>query len=130
MERVWVYARIPYHPHATLQQRDRLLESAAEKGWRVVGSSMDVCHGWRHRPGLALLQKHIRKGEVDRVYIESMDAISGRQRHVIAFLREMMQYHIKVQTIAYQLAYKAQCYGFGEQIETRALRQGLEPPWD
>lgn len=130
MERVWVYARIPFHPGATNQQLLCNIKKAEEFGYQVVGSSTDSTRGWLHRPGLKEMLRHVRSGEVDRIYIESMGTISHRWCHLIAFFKEMTDRSVQVQTAQYSLRYVAHIRGFGAGIETRAIRKGKAIPWD
>lgn len=128
MERVWVYARIPGYPRATEGHLAEMVQKAEEAGYQVVGKSLDVHRGWWRRPGLREMMHHIRKGEVDRVYIESIGSISHTDSHNIWFLKQLSRHQVKVQAMQYNIAFRARQHGY--EIATWALQKGLDIPWD
>lgn len=130
MERAWVYARIPFYKRETEKQLQRLMEKAQDNDCLVVGYSLDVHRGWIRRPGLWKMRRHIRRGEVDRLYIDSIGVISHRWCHLISFFKEMTDCGVIVQTSRYNLRYVANCRGIGHGIESRAIAKGLYIPWN
>ena len=128
MERIWVYARIPGCPQDTENQLAEMAQKAEQAGCQVVGRSLDVHHGWWRRPGLRKMIRHIRKGDVDRVYIDSIGSISHSNSHNIWFLKQMSRCQVKVQAMQYNIAFRARQHGY--ELSTWALQKGLDIPWD
>ena len=67
--RVWLYARIPGDYVGTMDSIKVCALQAHADGCTVVGSSTDEHGGWLLRPGYREMLRHIRKGEIDTVYI-------------------------------------------------------------
>lgn len=67
--RAWVYARIPGDYVGTMDSIKVCALQAHADGCTVVGSSTDEHGGWLLRPGYREMLRHIRKGEIDTVYL-------------------------------------------------------------
>lgn len=67
--RAWLYARIPGDYVGTMDSIKVCALQAHADGCTVVGSSTDEHGGWLLRPGYREMLRHIRKGEIDTVYI-------------------------------------------------------------
>ena len=91
--RVWLYARIPGDYVGTMDSIKVCALQAHADGCTVVGSSTDEHGGWLLRPGYREMLRHIRKGEIDTVYIAPYQP----QRRTSLF--------------AFQAAYEARCKG-------------------
>lgn len=83
--RVWLYARIPGDYVGTMDSIKVCALQAHADGCTVVGSSTDEHGGWLLRPGYREMLRHIRKGEIDTVYICRMRHISRSEGHLISF---------------------------------------------
>lgn len=88
--RVWLYARIPGDYVGTMDSIKVCALQAHADGCTVVGSSTDEHGGWLLRPGYREMLRHIRKGEIDTVYICRMRHISRSEGHLISFFRQLM----------------------------------------
>ena len=87
--RAWVYARIPGDYVGTMDSIKVCALQAHADGCTVVGSSTDEHGGWLLRPGYREMLRHIRKGEIDTVYICRMRHISRSEGHLISFFRQL-----------------------------------------
>ena len=87
--RVWLYARIPGDYVGTMDSIKVCALQAHADGCTVVGSSTDEHGGWLLRPGYREMLRHIRKGEIDTVYICRMRHISRSEGHLISFFRQL-----------------------------------------
>lgn len=88
--RVWLYARIPGDYVGTMDSIKVCALQAHADGCTVVGSSTDEHGGWLLRPGYREMLRHIRKGEIDTVYICRMRHISRSEGHLFSFFRQLM----------------------------------------
>ena len=127
--RVWLYARIPGDYVGTMDSIKVCALQAHADGCTVVGSSTDEHGGWLLRPGYREMLRHIRKGEIDTVYICRMSQISGTERHLISFFRRLMRYKVNVIATEYALNLKVPAYHMGTIIDEICARKGWERPW-
>ncbi len=100
------------------------MEKVQEAGDRIIGSSSDIHAGALFRPGRKEMIRHVWQGEVDCICIPDLGTISRRWYPLIAFLREVENQGVTVQTGQYSLRYVANYRGIGEGMETRPLRKG------
>ena len=105
--RVWLYARIPGDYVGTMDSIKVCALQAHADGCTVVGSSTDEHGGWLLRPGYREMLRHIRKGEIDTVYICRMRHISRSEGHLFSFFRQLMKHGVKVVATEYNIEYRA-----------------------
>lgn len=127
--RVWLYARIPGDYVGTMDSIKVCALQAHADGCTVVGSSTDEHGGWLLRPGYREMLRHIRKGEIDTVYICRMRHISRSEGHLISFFRQLMKHGVKVVATEYNIEYRAANFKLGRKIDTYAARHQCAKPF-
>lgn len=127
--RVWLYARISGDYVGTMDSIKVCALQAHADGCTVVGSSTDEHGGWLLRPGYREMLRHIRKGEIDTVYICRMRQISGKERHLYSFFKRLMQRGVQVTATEYSLRDRVNMFRLARRIERYATRKGLQLPW-
>lgn len=126
--RVWLYARISGDYVGTMDSIKVCALQAHADGCTVVGSSTDEHGGWLLRPGYREMLRHIRKGEIDTVYICRMRHISRSEGHLISFFRQLMKHGVKVVATEYNIEYRAANFKLGRKIDTYAARHQCAKP--
>lgn len=127
--RAWVYARIPGDYVGTMDSIKVCALQAHADGCTVVGSSTDEHGGWLLRPGYREMLRHIRKGEIDTVYICRMRQVSGKERHLYSFFKRLMQRGVQVTATEYSLRDRVNMFRLARRVERYATRKGLQLPW-
>lgn len=127
--RVWLYARIPGDYVGTMDSIKVCALQAHADGCTVVGSSTDEHGGWLLRPGYREMLRHIRKGEIDTVYICRMRHISRSEGHLFSFFRQLMKHRVKVVATEYNIEYRAANFKLGRKIDTYAARHQCAKPF-
>ena len=127
--RVWLYARIPGDYVGTMDSIKVCALQAHADGCTVVGSSTDEHGGWLLRPGYREMLRHIRKGEIDTVYICRMRHISRSEGHLFSFFRQLMKHGVKVVATEYNIEYRAANFKLGRKIDTYAARHQCAKPF-
>ena len=127
--RVWLYARIPGDYVGTMDSIKVCALQAHADGCIVVGSSTDAHGGWLLRPGYREMLRHIRKGDIDTVYICRMRHISCSEGHLFSFFWQLMKHRVKVVATEYNIEYRAANFKLGRKIDTYAARQQCAKPF-
>lgn len=127
--RVWLYARIPGDYVGTMDSIKVCALQAHADGCTVVGNSTDEHGGWLLRPGYREMLRHIRKGEIDTVYICRMRHISRSEGHLFSFFRQLMKHRVKVVATEYNIEYRAANFKLGRKIDTYAARHQCAKPF-
>ena len=127
--RVWLYARISGDYVGTMDSIKVCALQAHADGCTVVGSSTDEHGGWLLRPGYREMLRHIRKGEIDTVYICRMRHISRSEGHLFSFFRQLMKHRVKVVATEYNIEYRAANFKLGRKIDTYAARHQCAKPF-
>jgi DNA invertase Pin-like site-specific DNA recombinase len=73
--------------------------------------------------------RHIRKGEIDTVYLCRMRHISRREGHLFSFFRQLMKHGVKVVATEYNIEYRAANFKLGRKIDTYAARHQCAKPF-
>lgn len=127
--RAWIYARIPGDYDGTMNSYKVCSMQALHDGCDIVGGSTDEHSGWLLRPGYREMLRHIRKDEIDTVYICRMRHISCSEGHLFSFFRQLMKHGTKVVATEYNIEYRAANFKLGRKIDAYAARHQCAKPF-
>lgn len=127
--RVWLYARIPGDYAGTMNSIQVCAFQAEADGCTVVGSSTDEHRGWLLRPGYKEMMRHVRKDEIDAIYICRMRQISRHERQLFSFFRQLMKHGVKVVATEYDIECRAANFQLGKRIHAYAARHRYAKPF-
>ena len=126
---VWVYARIPGDYVGTMNSIRVCTLQAQADGCDVIGSSTDTHRGWLLRPGYKAMMRHVRKGEIDSIYICRMRQISSSERHLMSFFRQLMKHGVKIFSTEYNIEYRASNLKLGRKVDAYAAKHKYARPF-
>ncbi len=126
--KAWAYARADgVSTSVLIAQMEQVLEEAARRGIRTVGTSQDMCSGEvLDRAGLRDALKAVKKGVANAVLVRDVSRLS-KNRHTLLQIMEILQDRgamlictaedayagLRLQNVSQALCQRAACFGVG-----------------
>jgi DNA invertase Pin-like site-specific DNA recombinase len=135
-ERVAIYCRVStagqQEEGTSLRTQEAACrEYAAERGWEVVGTFVDVHSGFdlHERPGMARLRALVAAGAVDAVVTYAVDRLTRNQMHLGVLLDEAERHDVRLEAVSEPLDQSAMgqfilaARAFTAEVEREKIRE-------